>query len=58
MNVTEPNQPLVGVVAIAISVVATFVLINFLMVIPRLYGAYLAINRVRSELSGQHSGDR
>lgn len=57
MNVTEPNQPLVGIFAIATSVAATFVLINFLMVIPRLYGAYVSINSVRSELSGQHSGD-
>ena len=43
-----------GVWAALSTVFCTYVLLIFLIAVPRLYGAYLTINAVRRQMSGAH----
>lgn len=50
------NGAVGGVWAGIVVVPATYVLLVFIIAIPRLYNAYVNINQVRDELSGTHRG--
>lgn len=56
MNFTPSGQSVVGVFAAVIAATSSFLILLFLVAIPRLYGAYVSINGVRRELSGMHRG--
>ncbi len=52
----EPDGAVRGLWAAVVVVPATYVLLVFIIAIPRLYTAYVNINSVRDELSGTHRG--
>ncbi|MGP5219397.1 hypothetical protein [Arthrobacter rhombi] len=49
---------LTGPIAALAAAAATFVVLVFLIALPRLYSSYVQLNGVRKELSGLHSGTR
>lgn len=53
MNVSSaPHDAISGPLAAATLAVAAYVVVNFLVCVPRLYNAYIELNSVSTELSG------
>lgn len=53
-NVADPGQPVTGFWASLAIALSAYLLLLFMMILPRLYAAYVQINRVRPELNGQY----
>lgn len=53
-NTTPMNEPVTGFWAALAIALSTYLLLLFVLVLPRLYAAYVQINVVRPALNGQH----
>ncbi len=51
-NASEPEAPITGVLAALIIFLGSYVALIFLLVLPRLYAAYVQINNVRDRFNG------
>lgn len=54
LNIAQPGEPLTGPIAVLAIMVSAYVVLLFLISVPRLYVAYVEINDVSDDLSGLH----